>query len=144
MSLKSNYLNLNLSRSKSNSSDSYSDSFNSRSSSESGKKSSRYSSSDSRKSNKNEKKTKSLEKYDSSSQESLASALSGTSRANSIKILEEEYSPIGTNLPYNVYQTLFSIKDSMINIYNLESNFQVISEIYYFYICSTIKFLNFN
>ena len=59
------------------------------------------------------------------------------------KILEEEYSPIGTNLPYNVYQTLFSIKDSMVNIYNLEFNFKVIFA-FFFYICSTIKLSIFN
>lgn len=62
----------------------------------------------------------------SSSTESLRSVKSQQlSKANSLVNLEAEYEPIATNLPFNVYQALFSIKTSNLNIYTLKKEFQV-------------------
>ena len=64
----------------------------------------------------------------SSNQDSLVSGhTSNLSRAQSLRYLEEEYEPptVDTNLPYNIYQTLFSIKTSMVNVYNLRNKHRV-------------------
>jgi hypothetical protein len=52
---------------------------------------------------------------------------SNLSRAQSLRYLEEEYDPptVDTNLPFNIYQTLFSIKTSMVNVYNLKNKHRV-------------------
>ena len=52
---------------------------------------------------------------------------SNLSRTNSLRYLEEEYEPacVDNNLPFNVYQTLFSIKTSMVNVYKLKKQHEV-------------------
>lgn len=73
--------------------------------------------------------TSSLSKNDDddfSSSSSLNSARTNLSKAHSLKNLEIEYEPvIASNLSFNVYQALFSIKASNINIYNLKKEYQV-------------------
>lgn len=59
------------------------------------------------------------------SSDSSLESVQNLSRANSLKNLEAEYEPIASNLPFNVYQTLFSIKSSNLKIYTLIKEFQV-------------------
>lgn len=47
------------------------------------------------------------------------------SRTDSYKNLEAEYQPVSSNLPLNVYQALFSIKNSNLKIYTLTKEFHV-------------------
>jgi hypothetical protein len=53
-----------------------------------------------------------------------------SSRANSLRNLQEEYSPIDSNMPFNLYQTLLSIKESMVKVYTLKKTFQVIKIVF--------------
>lgn len=63
---------------------------------------------------------------DDDDRDSFISDQSGNlSRANSFKNLEEEYTPLSTNLPFNVYQILLSVKESMIDFYKTKKLFQV-------------------
>lgn len=72
----------------------------------------------------NSKNENALNSPESSSTESLTSSNGKLSRANSLNKLEQEYEPkITVNLPFNVYQALCSVKESMINIHNLKKKF---------------------
>jgi hypothetical protein len=67
-----------------------------------------------------------------------------SSRANSLRNLQDDYQPVGKNLPLNVYQILLSIKNSMVNVYKLRRTYQVnatfiLTKLIFFYII--VKFL---
>lgn len=60
---------------------------------------------------------------------SSSESLTNLSKANSLKNLEAEYEPIASNLNFNIYQALFSIKSSNLRIYTLTKEYQVINPI---------------
>jgi hypothetical protein len=51
-----------------------------------------------------------------------------SSRANSLKNLQDDYQPVGKDLPFNVYQILLSIKNSMVHVYKLKKIYQVLNK----------------
>jgi hypothetical protein len=65
----------------------------------------------------------------SSSRDFSSSESLNLSKANSLKNLEAEYEPIASNLNFNIYQALFSIKSSNLRIYTLTKEYQVINPI---------------
>jgi hypothetical protein len=58
----------------------------------------------------------------SSSRDSLTSSTSNISRVNSLKNLEDEFTPVANN-PYSVRRILYSVKDSVIKIYNYRAKY---------------------